>query len=142
MMITLARMYAVTTQVICSIVTPSVPLMSGSATLTMLESSTAMTVPVSTVPAITHLRADCSRVHSREMGLVALAIGLLVALAERPRGRCDEGANEVHGARHGRTLRGRQGGEHSCQRLLRCIERRAEIGLAARGEAEHGAPAV
>src|SRR6476659_1867136 len=44
-------MYAVTTQVISSIVTPSVPDMSGSATFTMLESSPAMIVPVSTVPA-------------------------------------------------------------------------------------------
>src|SRR5579884_1791558 len=55
MTMTCARMYDVTTQVISSIVTPSVPDMSGSATLTMLESSTAMMVPVSTVPAMIHL---------------------------------------------------------------------------------------
>jgi hypothetical protein len=36
-------------------VTPIVPDMSGNATLTMLESSTAMMVPVSTVPATIHL---------------------------------------------------------------------------------------
>src|SRR5450830_1645154 len=55
MISTLARMYPVTTQVICSIVTPIVPLMVGSATLTMLESSTAMIVPVITEPAMIHL---------------------------------------------------------------------------------------
>ena len=53
--ITWARMYAVTTHVISSIVTPIVPDMSGSATLTMLESRTAMIVPVRTVPATIHL---------------------------------------------------------------------------------------
>ena len=46
-----------TTHVISSIVTPNVPDMSGSAPLTMLESSTAMIVPVSTVPVTTHLWA-------------------------------------------------------------------------------------
>src|ERR1700731_3479228 len=59
MTITCARMYAVTTHVISSIVTPIVPDMSGSATLTMLESSTAMIVPVSTVPATIHLCGAC-----------------------------------------------------------------------------------
>ncbi len=43
------------TQVISSTVAPRVPIMCGSATFTMLESSTAMNVPVSTVPATTHL---------------------------------------------------------------------------------------
>jgi hypothetical protein len=43
------------THVICSMVAPIVPLMLGNATLTMLESSTAMIVPSITEPAITHL---------------------------------------------------------------------------------------
>src|SRR5678815_4561926 len=55
MMITFARMYPVTTQVICSIVAPRVPLIGGSATLTILESSTAMIVPIMTEPAMSHL---------------------------------------------------------------------------------------
>ncbi len=46
MTITCARMYAVTTHVISSSVAPRFPDMSGSATLTMLESSTAMIVAV------------------------------------------------------------------------------------------------
>ena len=55
MMITVERMYPVTTHVISSREAPRLPLISGSATLTMLESSTAMIVPVRTVPATTHL---------------------------------------------------------------------------------------
>jgi hypothetical protein len=43
--------------VICSIVAPSVPLMLGNATFTMVVSSTAMIVPVITEPAMSHLCA-------------------------------------------------------------------------------------
>src|SRR5512140_845253 len=54
MTMTCERMYPVTTQAISSTVTPRVPDIDGSATFTMLESSTAMIVPVRTVSATTH----------------------------------------------------------------------------------------
>src|SRR5665213_899838 len=52
---TLARIYAVTTHVISSIVAPMFPAMSASDTFTMLESSTAMMFPIMTVAAMIHL---------------------------------------------------------------------------------------
>src|SRR5664279_163764 len=54
-MMTLARIYPVETQVISSTDAPSVPRMCGRATLTMLMSSEDIMLPVMTAKAINHL---------------------------------------------------------------------------------------
>src|SRR5690348_8195782 len=108
--------------------------MSGSATLTMLESSTAMMVPVMTVPAITHLCAACSRVHARATGLAVLAIALRLVFGRAAFPRRDDRTEQLHGAGHGRAIGGRQRGQQPGQAGLRRVVGRAQARRAAAGE--------